>query len=995
MRIWVSILLLISGFYCQSQLSTFPVNGVQNPMEKCYAFTNAYIIVSPDKHIPSGTMVIRKGKIESIGEQIQIPLDAVVINCKNKWIYPSFIDLYAELGLSKNTTKNRQDPLLVSDKKGAYGWNKAIHPEFHANEVFELKQQDAQSLRKYGIGTVMPHLHDGISRGTSTLVNLVNDQDNLAIIKSASANHFSFSKGSSDQDYPSSLMGSIALLRQSFLDAKWYASDTSKTEYNISLEHFNKNLQTVQIFECNDKWDVLRADRIGDEMGVQFIFKSGNELYQRIDEIKKTNASFIVDLNFPKAIDIKDPLDADMVSTAELKHWDLAPFNALSLSKNNIDFSFTTFGSVNAEAFFKAIQKVKSTGLSDTLILKALTVTPSKMIKMDQVLGTLEKGKFANFIISSEKPFSKSNVIEEVWVNGQKNIITPSVVSESIKGNYTLTYGGKRYKFSIDGMPKKWETTVWVKDSTKEKGSIQIEGRKVSFSFKHQKESLPGYDDSINTTFRFSGLFSEDYKFARGEGVNPLGSVFSWTLQFDSTSKQEIKSDEKIISPVSTVWFPFQDYGNKDILVGQDYLIKNTKVWTNEKDGILSNTDVLISNGIIKKIGKDLKESSALIIDGTNKHLTNGIIDEHSHIAISGGVNEGTQSSSAEVRIGDVVNPDDVNIFRQLAGGVIAAQLLHGSANPIGGQSAIIKFRWGKSDQEMIFKEAPGFIKFALGENVKQSNWGDNNTIRFPQTRMGVEQVYYDYFIKAREYSLKNPNNSFRKDLELEALSEILKKQRFISCHSYVQSEINMLMKVADSLGFKVNTFTHILEGYKVADKMKEHGVSASTFSDWWAYKYEVIDAIPYNATLLSKMGINTCINSDDAEMARRLNQEAAKAVKYGQLSEEEAWKLVTLNPAKALHVDKYTGSIKTGKSADLVLWSDNPLSVYASCEKTWIDGVLYFDRENYQKKLETNNQERNVIIQKMLQAIADGEPSTPLQKKEETRYGCMGQESH
>ena len=463
----------------------------------------------------------------------------------------------------------------------------------------------------------------------------------------------------------------------------------------------------------------------------------------------------------------------------------------------------------------------------------------------------------------------------------------------------------------------------------------------------------------------------------------PNGNVLTWTLKFDSIVSVPPKKTEKTLVSQSSVWLPFQDFGNIQIPITKNYLIKNATVWTNEKEGILSNTDVLISEGIIKKIGANLKMENAEVIEANGKHLTSGIIDEHSHIAISGGVNEGTQASSAEVRIQDVVNPDDINIFRQLAGGVVGAQLLHGSANPIGGQSAIIKFRWGKSAEEMIFAEAPGFIKFALGENVKQSNWGDNNVTRFPQTRMGVEQVYYDYFIKAEEYdNNKKKSSLYRKDLELEALAEILKSKRFISCHSYVQSEINMLMKVADSLKFKVNTFTHILEGYKVADKMKQHGVSASTFSDWWAYKFEVIDAIPYNAAILNKVGINTCINSDDAEMARRLNQEAAKAIKYGQLSEEEAWKLVTLNPAKALHVDKQTGSIKIGKSADLALWSGNPLSIYSSCEKTWVDGVLYFGRVNYPKQVEFNNQERNRIIQKMLQAIANGESPASLQKR-------------
>lgn len=435
-------------------------------------------------------------------------------------------------------------------------------------------------------------------------------------------------------------------------------------------------------------------------------------------------------------------------------------------------------------------------------------------------------------------------------------------------------------------------------------------------------------------------------------------------------------------------------------------LIKNVNVWTNKTDSVLLNYDVQITDGKISKIGKNLMLPNNLtvkIIDGKDKHLTPGIIDEHSHIALTAGVNEGTQASSAEVRMGDVINPEDINIYRQLSGGVTCAQLLHGSANPIGGQSVLIKLRWGNSAEGLKYNNADGFIKFALGENVKQSNWGDYNSIRFPQSRMGVEQVYNDYFTRAKEYDKqwkeylktnpkdaeKNKLNVPRKDLELEALAEILNKKRFITCHSYVQSEINMLMHVADTFGFKVNTFTHILEGYKVADKMKVHGVNASTFSDWWAYKNEVMEAIPQNASVLTRMGVNTAINSDDAEMARRLNQEAAKSVKYGGLTETEALKLVTLNPAKMLHIDDKVGSIEVGKTADLVLWSDNPLSVYAKADKTIIDGKIYFDREQDEKLREEIKTERARIIKKLLQEKQKGGKVERYKSKHDRLYHC------
>ena len=375
---------------------------------------------------------------------------------------------------------------------------------------------------------------------------------------------------------------------------------------------------------------------------------------------------------------------------------------------------------------------------------------------------------------------------------------------------------------------------------------------------------------------------------------------------------------------MQAVTYPNGAYGNLKLPEAETLLFKNATVWTNETQGILKNTDVLVKHGKISAIGQNLNSKKARVIDATGKHLTSGIVDEHSHIAAAS-INEAGQNSSAEVSIEDVIEADDVDIYRNLSGGVTTIQILHGSANPIGGRSAIIKLKWGMAAEDLIYENSPKFIKFALGENVKQSNWGGYS--RFPQTRMGVEQMYIDYFSRAKAYDLqKKSGKPYRIDAEMEVLTEILNKERFISCHSYIQSEINMLMKVAEKFNFNINTFTHILEGYKLADKMKAHGAGASTFSDWWAYKYEVNDAIPYNAAILNNTGVLTAINSDDAEMSRRLNQEAAKAVKYGGTSEEDTWKMVTLNPAKLLHIDDKVGSIKIGKDADLVLWSNHPL---------------------------------------------------------------------
>ncbi|MBO9658460.1 MAG: amidohydrolase, partial [Chitinophagaceae bacterium] len=488
-----------------------------------------------------------------------------------------------------------------------------------------------------------------------------------------------------------------------------------------------------------------------------------------------------------------------------------------------------------------------------------------------------------------------------------------------------------------------------------------------------------------------------------GTGTDSTGAAFSWTASLIKAA--EIKPDtatrKREVPVLGKVVFPFEPFGwEEDQAPKQEtILIKNATVWTNEKDGVLQNTDVLLKGGKIAGVGKNLSDAGARVIDGTGKHVTAGIIDEHSHIAAAS-INEGGQSVSAEVRIADNLNPDDINIYRQLSGGVTSSHILHGSANVIGGQTQLIKLRWGANDDGLKFKNWDGQIKFALGENVKRSSSTQGNT-RYPDTRMGVEQVLVDAFTRAKDYQkawkdydANKGKKGFtgaapRRDLELDALVEILNNKRFITCHSYVQSEIMGSIEVANRMGYKYNTFTHILEGYKVADKMKEHGSNASTFSDWWAYKMEVEDAIPYNAAIMHNVGLNVAINSDDAEMARRLNQEAAKIVKYGGVSEEEALKMVTLNPAKMLHVDDRVGSLKVGKDGDIVVWSDHPLSIYAKSLYTIVDGTVFFDRAKDAELQKLVDVERNRLIRKMNGEKRGGGVVIPAQPSYQLMFTC------
>ena len=605
-------------------------------------------------------------------------------------------------------------------------------------------------------------------------------------------------------------------------------------------------------------------------------------------------------------------------------------------------------------------------------------------------IGTLKKGNLANFIIVSGDIFESKTSIQENWVQGNRFIIE-KIQPSDIRGKYDLILDSNTYDLAIEGEITKLEAKI-------SQDKIEF-GTKITYNDPWITMVVRGKDTISSKFIRISGLKSETG--LSGKAILENGNEVSWSAvkKLATTEvKKEATTDKKeekktpIFYPVT---FPNIAFGNNTKPKQETILFKNATVWTGEKEGVLKETDVLIENGKIIKIGKNLPQKGK-VIDATGKYLTAGIIDEHSHIAISNGVNEGGQNSSAEVTIEDVVNSEDINIYRNLAGGVTSANLLHGSANPIGGRAAFIKLKWGYNPDEILVKDAPKYIKFALGENVKQSNWGDIERLRFPQSRMGVEQVYEDYFSRAlayqKEWDTYNANKGKiapRFDIELETLNQILNKKRFITCHSYVQSEINMLLKVAEKYNFKIQTFTHILEGYKVADKMAKHGVGGSTFADWWGYKYEVNDAIPYNAALMNTVGVTVSINSDDAEMSRRLNQEAAKTLKYGGVTEEAAWNFVTLNPAKLLQVDDKIGSIKVGKDADVVLWSNNPLTIYATVEKTVVDGIIFFDLEQEKAKNETVQKERNELINLMLDAKNKGLKTQEPKKKSSGHYHC------
>ncbi len=933
-------------------------NGIADQRAGAYAFLNANIHLPDGGILAGGTLLIREGRVVEINDDGDAPSGFFPIDLAGKYIYPGLIDIYTDYGipeLERPRDENGGGENLVADAR-ARNSNDAIRADFRAAADFAPDADARAALRERGFSAVLSLRPDGIARGTSALITLGEESAGESIIVADAAAHYSLDKGTSIQAMPTSLMGSFALLRQTFMDAEWFGAQQPRPFADATLEAWNRTRDLPQIMEVENWQQALTVDRVGDEFGVQYILKTSGDSYRRAGEIAATGASLIVPVDFPEAPEVADPLDAEEVSFEDLKHWELAPFNPRLLAEQDIDFALTSHGA--GDDFWPNLRKAVGNGLPAQTAIAALSRVPAETLGVADRVGQLAPGALANFLITSGELLDEDNVLLENWIQGKRYVINPDRGQNA--GRFELAINGDSRLLEIEFDGGEAEATL-DPDGDSAAANIELLDDLITLDF--------AWDDAGNR-IRLSGWSDADGW--RGNALTPAGESISWQLRrVDEAAGTETDGEAVEVAELpSPVLYPFSAYGRTELPAPRDFVVRGATVWTNEDAGVLV-TDVLARDGLIAAVGDGLDAGGAEEVDGEGKHLTPGIIDEHSHIALFN-INE-TQTNSSMVQMNDVVDSENINIYRNAAGGVVAAQLLHGSANPIGGQSAIIKMRWGEPAQGLLIEDAVPFIKFALGENVKRST--NPASVRYPQTRMGVEQVFVNALSQAREYGrVWDEYNNLsaaeqrqtappRRDLVHEAMLNVLNGDLRVTSHSYVQSEINMLMHVAEQFDFNINTFTHILEGYKVADKMARHGAGGSTFSDWWGYKWEVRYAIPYNAALMQQAGVVVAINSDDAEMARRLNQEAAKAVKYGNVSEVDALKMVTLNPAMLMHLDHRMGSIRPGKDADLVLWSDHPLSIYAVAETTWIEGAPVYDREEDMALRDAISAERARII--------------------------------
>ena len=575
----LSLILLLFGSSLFAQ-TTYPANDVATPRSGYYAFINAKIYKDAKTLINSATLIIKQGKIESVGANLPVPKEAIIIDCKGKFIYPSFIDIYSDYGMNPvqaSMTTYRSPSQMLSNTKGPYAWNQALKSEVLHVKNFNVNDAKAKELRKLGFGSVLSHQMDGISRGLGLLTTLAKEKENMVILKEKASAHFSFDKGSSTQDYPNSLMGSIALLRQHFLDANWYKTKPSEEGLNLTLQSFNENGTLPQIFEVSDKWSVFRANKIGNEFGVQYIYKAGGNEYQRIDEVKAIKASFILPLNFPQAMDVEDPNDARFVNVSDLKHWELAPTNPAAFEKAGIPFALTANGLKDMSQFLPNLKKAIQNGLSEEKALEALTTIPASFLGVSNSVGSLETGKWANFLITNGPIFADKTVLIENWIQGSAYGILTDAKME-LAGKYKFSLGNQIAQLSVTGESGSYKAQLFGKDTLA-----------VELNQKDQLINLAFNSKSDQGKTRLSGDFLGNSILGTGQLWN--GEWVSWQATREanadtvSNKKRPSKSEG-----LGAVVFPFNGYGQKTIPKSETILIKNTTVWTNEKSGVLKDT---------------------------------------------------------------------------------------------------------------------------------------------------------------------------------------------------------------------------------------------------------------------------------------------------------------------------------------------------------------------------------------------------------------------
>ncbi|MEJ2540688.1 MAG: amidohydrolase family protein [Gemmatimonadota bacterium] len=981
MRAFLASLCLVafcaSGLHAQQSSRTEPVTGIRDNSTGYHALVNARVVTAPGQVTDDATVVIRNGLIESVGRG-DAPAGARVWDLTGHTVYPGFIDAHADLGM---------DDVPPGGDVGPTHWNPQVRAWFSTTANLQDDEGLRTALRSQGFGAALVVPRQGIFRGTASVVNLGDGGVRDRVLRPDLAHSVGFQRSMQlGNTYPNSSMGTLALMKQTLMDAEWYirawdAYENSgrsflppeTSEALASLEEVVQGEQPV-IFETRSEEEYLRGYAIAQEFGVTPWFRGSGQEYRIVDVLRGRTDPLIVPLDFPDAPDVDDPEAALNAELGELRHWYLAPTSPAQLAGAGVPFAITSDGLSSVGQFLPNLRIAVARGLSPRDALAALTTTPAGWLGIEGTHGTIEPGKVANLVVSQGDLFTEEAEVRDVWVQGRPYEVTrPAQIDP--RGTWRIASQdewGFDAELRLEGTLNRLSGYIDVAPgpSTGDGARIELSSASVVAETGRLEVRFDGEPIDYEGTALLAGSVSGDDFF--GWTSLPNGASPSFQGSRVDTFQGATRGTVAMDVPDLDLPFirPMMEYGVSSLPEQPGaVLVRNATIWTQGPQGRLENADLLIVEGRVAEVGTGLDAPrGAVEIDASGKHVTPGLIDPHIHSGVSS-VNESGFAIVPEVQMGDVLTHNNIWMYRQLAGGLTTAMVKHGSANPIGGENVIVKMRWGGLPDELKFDTDTRTVKFALGENPKRR---EN---RYPDTRMGTQEIIRDHFLAARDYEREwqrweetGEGLPPRRDLRMEAILDILDQELLISSHGYRADEFLALVRLAEEFGFRVQTLQHGVEAYKIAPELAASGVAAVVWSDWGAFKLEAYDATNYNARILMEAGVTTSLHSDNSQIASRMNWEAGKLLRTG-VGEEQALSTVTLQSAKAIAIDDRVGSLEPGKDGDFVIWNGNPLSQFTRAEQTWIDGRRYFSMEEDAALREQIQDERTRLIQAVLTA--------------------------
>ena len=964
----------------QQASRTEPVAGLRGNSTGFHALVGARVVTAPGQVLDNATIVIRNGVVTAVGAGAAAPAGARVWDLKGLTVYPGFIDAHADLG---------GDAPQQGGDVGPTHWNPQVRAWFSTTANLKDDSTRRIALRSLGFGAALAVPRQGLFRGTASVVNLSDAGVRERVLRPDLAQSVGFQRSFAlGGMYPNSTMGTTALMKQTLLDAEWYirawgAYETSgrsilPPETSEALAALGKAVKGQQpvVFQTDSEEEYLRAYKIASEYKLTPWFRGSGQEYRLVDVLKGRTQPLIVPLAFPDAPNVANPEAASNASLADLRHWYLAPTNPAQLAANNIPFALTADGLSSLNQFFPNLRVAVARGLAPDKALAALTTVPAQWLGIERTHGTIAVGKAANLVVSEGDLFTEEGAIRDVWVQGTRFGVTrPPQVDP--RGTWTITSEDqgtfKSATLRLEGPLNRIRGTIEMPS----RRPVNLTGVRVIAETGRLEATFNGEQLGLEGAVLLSGAVRDNEFY----GWMSLPTGTDATYKGTRTEPFQGPARGAVAVKVPKIDLPFirpsMEFGRASQPEQPAVLVvRNATVWTQGAQGKLENADLLVQAGKIVKVGQKLAApKGAVEIDATGKHLTPGLIDPHTHGGVSS-INESGFAIVPEVQMGDVITHNNIWFYRQLAGGLTTTMIKHGSANPIGGENVFVKTRWGSLPDEYKITNAPRTVKFALGENPKRS------PTRYPNTRMGVQEIIRDHFLAARDYEKEwkawektKTGLPPRRDLRMEALLDILNQKLLVSSHGYRADEFLALVRLAEEFGFRIQTLQHGVEAYKIADELKKSGVAAVVWSDWGAFKMEAYDATSFNARLLLEAGVVTSLHSDDNEISTRMNWEAGKLLRSG-VNEIDALSTVTLNAAKAVAIDSRIGSLEAGKDADFVIWNGNPLSQFTKAEQTWVDGRRYFSLDEDKTLREEVARQRAQLIQAILAAAPADAPA-------------------